>query len=167
MIAPCGIRCHVRQKLIACAPLSSPSFNHCRLGRGTVAGVAGCSGPNHICKGSSNFSHKTRQRPWCLRDMENRFVLEGIAAHHVHVNVGPHPLTQVGMSGEESHRAFNLRTPDKSQSAFGRRQSARLDQVHEHARRLENGDATTSVVVRARTLVVKMATVNDLAGSWI
>ena len=95
--------------------------------------------------------------------MQNGFVLEGIAADHVHVDVGAQPRPDIGMAAEVGHGAFHLRSPDEAQRAFRTRQRSTADQPRQHARRFQNGHASAAVVICARPLVIQMAAVNDFA----
>ena len=56
--------------------------------------------------------------------MEDRFVLEGVAADHVHVNVGAEFLFDFGMGCEEGHGAFDFWSPYETQRALRWRQRA-------------------------------------------
>ncbi len=59
--------------------------------------------------------------------MEYRLVFEGVAANHIHVDVGAQPLLDLRMAGKKGHGALDLRSPDKAQSPFGPRKLAGID----------------------------------------
>ena len=67
------------------------------------------------------------------------------------------------MTAEICHGAFDLRPPNKAQRAFGTRQRSIADQARQDPRRLQNGDASASIVICARPLVIQMAAIDDFA----
>jgi hypothetical protein len=99
--------------------------------------------------------------------MQDGFILERIAADHVHVDVGAQPRPDIGMAAEIRHGAFHLWPPHEAQSALGTRQRPNVDQPREHASRLQNGHASASVVVSAGPLMVQMAAVNYFAAGRV
>ena len=50
--------------------------------------------------------------------MEYGLVLERVAAHHIHVDVGPQSLPDLWMGRKKCHGALNLRSPDEAQGAL-------------------------------------------------
>ena len=163
VVAARGIGRHVLEKLIARALLAGASLDDGRFRRVTGLRVVGCRGADDPGQLSSNVGDKTGQRPGSFGDVQDGFVLEGIAAHHVHVNVGPQPGSDIGMAAEIRHGALHLRSPHEAQGAFRTRQRAAVDQARQHARRLQNGYAAATVVIGPGPLMIQMAAVNDFA----
>src|SRR5271169_4115203 len=98
MIAATRVRRHVRNKFIASALSTRAGLDDARFSRFLARSISAGGGANRIEQHDAHIGHETWQRPWCARDMEYRLVLEGVATHHIHVDVGTHPLPDLGMS---------------------------------------------------------------------
>src|SRR6266853_1108466 len=99
--------------------------------------------------------------------MQDGFVLERIAADHIHVNVGAQTSPDIGMAAEVGHGAFYLRPPNKAQGAFRTRQRSAADQPRQYAGRFQNGYAAAAIIVCTRPLMVQMAAVNYFTAGWV
>jgi hypothetical protein len=99
--------------------------------------------------------------------MQHGFVLEQIAAHHIHVNVGAHGCPDVRVSAQIRHGALDFRTPDETQRSLRTFEAAVADQAGKHPRGFQNRDATTAIVVGTRPLVIEVAAINDLPSACI
>src|SRR6266403_2495867 len=99
--------------------------------------------------------------------MQDGFVLERIAADHIHMNVDAQTGPDIGMAAEVGHGAFYLRPPNKAQGAFRTRQRSAADQPRQHAGGFQNGHAAAAIIVCARPLMVQMAAVDYFAAGWV
>ena len=117
MIAAFGVGSFVDEECIARAGRAIAIFDHGRTAMTTVLGINGRGIANGLGKGVADIGDEGGQRPGRLRHMQHGFVLERIAAHHVHVNIGAHRSHDVRMPAQESHGAFDFGPPNESQGA--------------------------------------------------
>ena len=114
--------------------------------------------------GAERVAHvvdECRQADRSARDVEDR-LCHGAATDHVHMDHGAELRTHLRSRVKERHRPLDLRRPHEAQCARRSGKPSVGYEARHRPRDLEDRHAAAGVVVRARPLVIEVATEDDL-----